>query len=183
MIVESFNSPFENIYNHCTTSDTQEILKVTQNNEKGLIFCIDTEYETQTNRKSMFGNSDLVLISFYGTWIDIEQNISNGQQYSNQFIELKDFLAKPIVFDLKNYESSDESYCLNYEMLEAIYPILNNPFIPKIYHNYAADYAVVMTALETLRHKKNKAQKLSVRGFSGDTMHMARMLNAGTFCW
>ena len=218
-IIESFDTPFE--FNDATGTDMQQILAVTKDNQNGLIFSIDTEFPKLPFRKSIFGNSNIVLISFYGNIIDTRNENGNANVGNNgdfEFDELKKFLQNPVVFDLKDYthhhidnddnekfekqsdnkksksksqstdcngNSNKNSYSINYEMLEAIYPVLNHPYIAKVYHNYAVDYAAIMTALECLRYKKKDAttQKLTLQGFAGDTMHMARLLNAGMCCY
>ena len=78
-------------------------------------------------------------------------------------------MEKPVIFQLYDQDSND----LNFDLLRSIQEFLTDPTYSKVFHNYSVDALSINNELRRL------CPTLKLEGFAADTMHLARLYDAG----
>ena len=100
------------------------------------------------------------MLQIYGNWVNDKDIESKAP-----------IMEKPVIFQLYDIGSND----LNADLLQSIHEFLVDPMYSKVFHYYSVDAHTINNALHTL------SPTLKLNGFAADTMHLARLLNAGVF--
>ena len=105
------------------------------------------------------------MLQIFGNWTDPDKISINT--------EIEPIMTKPVIFQLYDIETND----INFELIKSIQDFLINPMYSKVFHNYSIDAHTINNVLRKL-YPNNPLYKL--QGFAGDSMHMARLLDAGS---
>ena len=123
-------------------------------------FGVDTEFEEQQPLRSPYNNTNIVMLQIYGDWTNNDD--------ANQKPKIMD---KPVIFQLFDTKSDD----LNSDLLLSIKEFLTDSRYSKVFHNYSVDAHVINNALRDATNDK----ECKLNGFAADSMHLARLLDAG----
>eukprot|EP01083_Nonionella_stella_P049282 131376_1 len=122
-------------------------------------FGTDTEYSEVESRRSPYNNTQITMLQVYGNWTDPDKRKSNDP-----------IMDKPVIFQL--FDTEEET--INNELLLSILPFLTQPIYSKVFHNYSVDAHTINNAL------RNLPSNYRLNGFAADSMHLARLLDAGS---
>lgn len=108
------------------------------------------------------------MLQIYGNWVVDREAASS-----------RPIMEKAVIFQLHDVASN----ALNVELLRSIKDFLIDPMYSKIFHNYSVDAHSINNALRTLSQLDGlpPAATLKLDGFAADTMHLARLHDAGCF--
>ena len=104
------------------------------------------------------------MLQIYGNWVAESDAASRPP-----------IMEKAAVFQLHCADSN----ALNLELLRSIADFLVDPMYSKVFHNYSVDAHSLNNALRTLSRAEGRSTTLKVGGFAADTMHLARLWDAG----
>jgi len=105
------------------------------------------------------------MLQVYGNWTDPNKTADH---------ESTPIMSKPVIFQLYDIENND----INFELLESIADFLINPMYSKVFHNYSIDAHTINNALRKIYPDNVSMQR--PQGFAADSMHMTRLLDAGS---
>eukprot|EP01084_Bolivina_argentea_P180016 311010_1 len=124
-------------------------------------FGVDTEFSKNEQRRSQYNNTQICMLQIYG---------------DNTCDQSKCIMDKPVIFQLYDIENDK----INNDLLSSIKPFLTDPMYSKVFHNYSVDAHVINNALRDLNPNNTNDNQHKLTGFAADTMHMARLLDAGS---